>query len=76
MFSSAKSREQIAAMPVDRVLTESDGPFTQQDGLPLYPWDANLALDDLASIWSKSASEVKIELHNNLRRLGAAVLAK
>jgi TatD DNase family protein len=76
MLSSAKSREQIATMPVDRVLTESDGPFAQQEGLPLYPWDINRAIDGLASIWSKSTSEVKAELHENLKRLGRSVLEK
>jgi TatD DNase family protein len=76
MLSSVRSREQIAMMPVDRVLTESDGPFAQQEGLSLYPWDANRALDGLASIWSKSTSEVKIELHQNLKRLGTSVLEK
>jgi len=76
MLSSAKSREQIAMTPHDRVLTESDGPFTQHEGHSLYPWDANRALDGLASIWSKSTSEVKIELHQNLKRLGTSVLEK
>ncbi|HWH59906.1 MAG TPA: Qat anti-phage system TatD family nuclease QatD [Terriglobales bacterium] len=76
MLHSAKSREQIAMMPHNRVLTESDGPFTQHEGQRLYPWDANLALDSLASIWGKSADEVKVELHQNLRRLGASVLEK
>jgi TatD DNase family protein len=76
MLSSAKSREQIATMPVDRVLTESDGPFAQQEGLPLYPWDINRAIDGFASIWSKSTSEVKAELHENLKRLGRSVLEK
>jgi TatD DNase family protein len=73
MLASAKSREQIAKMPVDRVLTETDGPFTQQDGLPLHPWDADRALDGLAGIWSKSTSEVRIKLHKNLTRLGTSV---
>lgn len=73
MLASAKSREQIATMPLDRVLTETDGPFTRQDGLPLHPWDANRALDGLAGIWSKSTIEVRIELRQNLKRLGASV---
>jgi TatD DNase family protein len=63
-------------MPHDRVLTESDGPFTQHEGHPLYPWDANRALDGLASIWSKSTSDVRIVLHQNLKRLGTSVLEK
>jgi TatD DNase family protein len=34
MLSSAKSREQIAMMPHDRVLTESDGPSRNMKGIP------------------------------------------
>jgi TatD DNase family protein len=74
MLSSTKSREQIAMMPLDRVLTESDGPFAQQQGLPLYPWDASRAIDHLGNIWSRPTSEVRSVLHQNLRRLGASVV--
>jgi len=70
MLYSAKSREQIAIMPVDRVLTESDGPFTQHEGHPLYPWDVSRALDALADIWNKRPTEVSTDLQENLRKLG------
>lgn len=70
MLSSAKSREQVAIMPFDRVLTESDGPFTQQDGGPLYPWDVTRAVEVLANTWNKPATEVTTILQENLRALG------
>jgi len=76
MLSSAKSREQVAMMPLDRVLTESDGPFAQQEGRPLYPWDTSRALDHLAGIWNRSTSDVRSILHQNLRRLGASAVGK
>lgn len=76
MLASAKSREQIARMPPDRVLTESDGPFTQREGRSLCPWDVSLALNDLAGIWSTSADEVTSVLYQNLMRLGASVVGK
>jgi TatD DNase family protein len=76
MLSSTKSRKQIAMMPLDRVLTESDGPFAQQEGRPLYPWDVSYTFDHLANIWSISMSKLESTLHQNLRRLGAFVAEK
>jgi TatD DNase family protein len=73
MLFSTKSRKQIAMMPIDRVLTESDGPFAQQEGRPLYPWDVSDAFDHLANIWSISMSKLESTLHQNLKRLGAFV---
>lgn len=70
MLYSAKSREQIAIMPLDRVLTESDGPFTRHEEHPLYPWDVTRALDALADIWNKPPAEVRTALQENLRKLG------
>lgn len=57
-------------MPFNRVLTESDGPFTQQDGRQLYPWDVTRAVEVLANTWSKPATEVATILQENLRALG------
>ena len=76
MLSSTKSREQIAKMPRHHVLTESDGPFAQQEGRPLYPWDISRALDHLAGIWGISTSDVESILHQNLRQLGASAAEK
>ena len=63
-------------MPRNRVLTESDGPFAQQEGRPLYPWDISRALDHLAGIWGISTSDVESILHQNLRQLGASAAEK
>jgi TatD DNase family protein len=76
MLSSTKSRKQIAMLPRDRVLTESDGPFAQQEGRPLYPWDVSSVLDHLAGVWNSSTSDVETIFHQNLRRLGTSVVEK
>ena len=73
MLKSAKSTEQIAMMPVDRVLTESDGPFAQEDGRALHPWDVKATHGILAHIWKISAGEVDRILRRNLTSLGASV---
>jgi TatD DNase family protein len=70
MLAGQKGREISAAIPRDRVLTETDGPFAQVDGRSAMPWDTQLAVDGLAELWGVSSVEVEAQLQNNLRSLG------
>ena len=56
-------------MPRERVLTESDGPFAQVDGVSALPWQVETALKALSEIWSAPLDEVQGTLHRNLRGL-------
>lgn len=58
MLSSATGRSAVAAMPPDKVLPESDGPFGQYHGRPAKPWDAWSVVPDLASLWNTPANDV------------------
>ena len=69
MLASARSRAQIERMPSGRVLTESDGPFAQRHGGPLYPWDVQLATPDLATIWNMPVGDAQERLLSNLKVL-------
>ncbi len=69
MLASEKGRAMAAAMPPDRILTESDGPFAQVDGRSLVPWDTAIAERALAEIWGVTAAEAQQRLLGNLRRL-------
>ncbi|MEK8121667.1 Qat anti-phage system TatD family nuclease QatD [Methylocystis sp. IM4] len=71
MLVGAKGRSLAASMPRDRVLTESDGPFAQINGRSAWPWDAGMAVEMLAELWSESAGDVQRQLINNLRALTA-----
>lgn len=70
MLVGKRGRLLVSKMPRDRVLTESDGPFARNRDQPLYPWDSDLAVDALASIWSMPKSEVTEQLGSNFKRLG------
>ncbi len=72
MLSSAKGRASVSAMPRVRVLTESDGPFAQTRGRPLYPWDVASAVEVLADLWGADAQQVEDQLASNLRSLVTA----
>ena len=72
MLASAKGRALAAAMPRDRILTETDGPFAQVDGTAALPWDCQLAVARLSELWGLQPGDTKERLDENLRRLTAA----
>jgi TatD DNase family protein len=65
MAKSANGRKLTAAMPRDRVLTETDGPFVQMGGRPAAPADTGEVLAYLASLWSCSIAEAKATVLTN-----------
>lgn len=69
MLRSAKGKSLASAMPRNRVLTETDGPFASGPNGPLHPVDAGLAARQLAAIWGMSSKEAESQLINNLRSL-------
>jgi TatD DNase family protein len=69
MLSGTKGRTLIAKMPIDRVLTESDGPFAQVDKRAAHPSDTDRAAVALAMVWNKPVEEVRKQLCVNLSHL-------
>lgn len=70
MTRSQRGRELIAAMPKDRVLTETDGPFASARSGPLRPGDVEDALHACCNAWAVPLEEVREVIAGNLRRLG------
>lgn len=69
MLRGFKGRELAARMPSGRVLPETDGPFAQDSGRPLMPWEAWSVCPTLAAAWRLTVDEVQKEMLLNLRRL-------
>lgn len=69
MLAGEKGRALIARMPLNRVLPETDGPFTSVGGKPLQPWDAWSVREPLAEIWGMPVTEIGEQLRQNLHRL-------
>lgn len=69
MLDGHKGRSLAARMPLDRVLPETDGPFTSVGGRTLRPWDAWSVREPLAEIWGMPVDEVGEQLRHNLHRL-------
>ena len=66
MLRGAKGRRLASSMPMDRVLTETDGPLARRDGKPLMPWNVNEAEVVLGALWNLSIPAVQQRLSQNL----------
>ncbi|TAK94362.1 MAG: TatD family deoxyribonuclease [Aquabacterium sp.] len=69
MFDSANGRALAEAMPRDRVVPESDGPFATVAGKPIMPWSAHRTAEGLAPLWGLSTDEAAEALARNGRTL-------
>ena len=69
MLKSAARRDLVSSLPRERILTETDGPFTMIDEHPAFPWDAASTLKALASLMGISIDAVKTLINRNLQRL-------
>lgn len=66
MLKSKKGRMHIKNMPPDRVLLETDGPFSRLNGLPLEPIHTLSALDNLSDVWEQNHSNTEKQMRQNL----------
>jgi TatD DNase family protein len=69
MLESDRGYRLVAAMPRDRILTETDGPFAKSKTGPLMPWDVKKAERVLANLWKCGDTTVQRTLRQNLRNL-------
>lgn len=71
MVKAKNGRELIAAMPRNRVITETDGPFGSVKGKSLQPGDINDARKTLAQCWTVDEVEASNTVLDSFRRLVA-----
>ena len=69
MIAAERGRNLIARMPRDRVLTETDGPFTMVDGRSTVPWDVQRVIAGLSEIWNTDSGSTARIINDNLSRL-------
>jgi TatD DNase family protein len=69
MLETKKGHSLFSMMPKERVLTETDGPFTKLSGSTLFPWDASLVIQKIAFIWKCEISEAEKIIDDNFKRL-------
>lgn len=76
MLASRTGRTAVEAMPVERLLPETDGPFGMVEGAVLAPGDAGKIYNELAALWSSGVHDVEAALTSNFRRLAAMAPAR
>jgi TatD DNase family protein len=69
MMRNDKHNSMVASLPLDRLLTETDGPFVKIDGRDARPSDVSQVLEALARIRSMPPSELAEKVALNLKRL-------
>lgn len=69
MIRSEKGQQIIKRIPVDRLLTESDGPYVKNGKFSIKPWDVIEVEEYLSRIWDVPLGEVSERIWANFRRL-------
>ena len=68
MCFTSSGKEVIDCIPLDRILPETDAPFTQKEGVPYMPWDTTVTLY-IAKEKSMEFDDMNELLHRNLQEL-------
>ena len=69
MLTSTSGLTLVAAMPQDRVLTETDGPFVRVAGKPCTPADSKTATELLATAWKLPFDQTAAALQRTFERI-------
>jgi TatD DNase family protein len=69
MMLNARHREVVSAIPIERLLTETDGPFTKAGTRPARPTDVGIAVDILAKSRGLDVQAGIDVIQRNLRTL-------
>jgi TatD DNase family protein len=69
MTRNERGQALVTDLPIDRLLTETDGPFTQTHGRPSHPTDVPLAIDAIARTRRTTAEVVARSVRASLETL-------
>jgi TatD DNase family protein len=69
MMRSPKHRKLIATLPLERLLTETDDPFVQRDGNPIWPRQLVLAVEEIAALHRLAPDQPAKVILQNLKCL-------
>jgi TatD DNase family protein len=70
MLDGPRHREMVAALPFERILTETDAPFSMYRGAPLQPGQVSQVLDTLAELKQMTVQDVAKRVKSNFVTLG------
>jgi len=77
MLKTESSRKILYSIPQNRLLTETDGPFTEkQPGCKYLPQDLGPTVRDLGNLFGKSQETMQQQLCDNVTRLEARLVKR
>lgn len=76
MLQSERGRTLVSSLPQERLLTETDGPFTSEEGVPARPRDVGRAVQLMAAVRRFSIEEGTALILRNLSTLTSSNCAK
>jgi len=65
MINSNTGKLLSEKMPINRILPESDGPFSSRNNKPIMPWEAISITEELSRVWKVPKSEANDTICNN-----------
>ena len=74
MCLTAKGQSIIARIPLNRLLTETDGPFAGESGRPYYPWDVEKVIEYLSKVHAIPPVPMRRKVWENFQRLTTNLL--
>lgn len=72
MLRSHNGQRVIAALPPERVVTETDGPYAKLRGRPCEPGDVPFVVAGLARTWGEEPTEARRRIFDNMAAISAA----
>jgi len=69
MGRTERGRKLLATLPMERLLTETDGPFTMIEGRSAKPADVSTAVEIIAQAQGISSEAAKVAIRANLKHL-------
>lgn len=69
MLKSAKQQQLVASLPLDRLLTETDGPFVVEEGQAVRPLDVSGTVQELARLYRVEPKDMAQQIVGNLGNL-------
>jgi TatD DNase family protein len=69
MLATDRHASLVAAIPMERLLTETDGPFTKTDERPSKPADVGVVVEGLGRLHKLASATIAGKIRDNLRSL-------
>lgn len=76
MTRSASGQRILSSLPKNRVITETDGPWTKTGGRTCRPADVPTLVENLAARWGEDIAEARQRVHDNVAAMHLAATTR